>query len=177
MSSDLQFLASLLKSRNTVDGKIANIIGRPTHLQDVGEYIASAIFGLALDDSASHKGSSGRFTHGPLAGHSVDIQWYVRRDGELNIKPDALPDYYLVLAGPKSGVATMRSLANPWIIESVFLFDAHKLNEVLRERNVKIGAATSVIGVLWDRAEIFPRQVNNLLLLSEEQRSLLALFR
>jgi hypothetical protein len=71
----------------------------------------------------------------------------------------------------------MRSLANPWIIESVFLFDAHKLNEVLRERNVKIGPATSVIGVLWDRAEIFPRQVNNMLLLSEEQRSLLALFR
>ena len=71
----------------------------------------------------------------------------------------------------------MRSLANPWTIESVFLFDAHKLVEVLRERNVKIGAATSVIAVLWDRAEIYPRQVNNLLLLSEEQRSLLALFR
>jgi len=177
MSSDLQFLASLLKSRNTVDGKIANIIGRPTHLQDVGEHIASAIFGIALEESASHKDSYGRFTYGPLAGHNVDIQWYVRRDGELNIKADALPDYYLVLAGPKSGVATMRSLANPWTIESVFLFDAHKLVEVLRERNVKIGAATSVIGVLWDRAEIYPRQVNNLLLLSEEQRTLLALFR
>src|SRR5215469_2467889 len=177
MNNDLQFLASLVKSRNTVDGKIANIIGRPTHLQEVGEYIASAIFGIALDDAASRKGSSGRFIHGPLAGHSVDIQWYIKRDGELNIKPDAPPDYYLVLAGPKSGVATMRSLANPWIIESVFLFDAHKLVEVLRERNVKIGAATSVIGVLWDRAEIYPRQVNNLLLLSGDQRSLLDLFR
>src|SRR5215471_6408272 len=173
MSSDLQFLASLLKSRNTIEGKIANIIGRPTHLQDVGEYIASAIFGIVLDDAVLHKGSSGHFTHGPLAGHRVDIQWYIRRDGELNIKPDELPDYYLVLAGPKSGVATMRSLANPWIIESVFLFDAHKLIEVLRERNVKIGAATSVISVLWDRAEIFPRQVNNLLFLSGDQRSLL----
>jgi hypothetical protein len=177
MNSDLQFLASLVKSRNTVDAKIANIIGRPTHLQDLGEFIAEAIFGIALAESASHKDSNGRFTYGPLAGHSVDIQWYIRRDGEMNIKPDSLPDYYLVLAGPKSGVATMRSLANPWTIESVFLFDAHKLVEVLRERNVKIGAATSVIGVLWDRAEIFPRQVNNLLLLSEEQRSQLTLFR
>jgi len=177
MSGDLQFLASLLKSRNTVDSKIANIIGRPTHVQDVGEYIASVIFGIAIEESAPHKDSSGRFTHGSLAGRNVDVQWYIRRDGELNIKPDALPDYYLVLAGPKSGVASIRNLANPWTIESVFLFDAHKLVEVLRERNVKIGAATSVIGVLWDRAEIYPRQVNNMLMLSEEQRTLLTLFR
>ena len=170
MNSDLQFLASLLKSRNTVDGKIANII-------KVIEVSLTTAERTQLDESVSHKDSNGRFTYGPLAGHSVDIQWYIRRDGELNIKPDSLPDYYLVLAGPKSGVATMRSLANPWTIESVFLFDAHKLVEVLRERNVKIGGATSVIAVLWDRAEIYPRQVNNLLLLSEEQRSLLALFR
>jgi hypothetical protein len=177
MSSDLQFLASLLKSRATVDSKIANIIGRPTHVQDVGEYIASVIFGIAIEEPTPHKAGSGRFTHGPLAGRNVDIQWYIRRDGELNIKPDVLPDYYLVLAGPKSGVASIRNLANPWTIESVFLFDARKLVEVLRERNVKIGAATSVIGVLWDRAEIYPRQVNNMLMLSEEQRTLLALFR
>ncbi len=176
MSGDLQFLGSLLKSRNTVDSKIANIIGRPTHVQDVGEYIASVIFGIAIEEPTPHKGSSGRFTHGPLAGRNVDVQWYIRRDGELNIKPDALPDYYLVLAGPKSGVVSIRNLANPWTIESVFLFDAHKLVEVLRERNVKIGAATSVIGVLWDRAEIYPRQVNNMLMLSEEQRTLLNLF-
>ncbi len=174
--SDLPFLASLLKSRNTVDSKIANIIGRPTHLQEVGEYIASVIFGIVLEDSATQKGSSGYVTRGPLAGRYVDIQWYIKRDGELNIKPDTLPDYYLILAGPKSGVVSIRSLANPWTIESVFLFGAHKLVEVLHERNVKIGAATSVIGVLWDRAEIYPRQTNNTLILSDEQRSLLALF-
>jgi len=177
MSGDLQFLASLLKSRNTVDSKIANIIGRPTHVQDVGEFIASVIFGIAIEELSQQKGSSGRFTHGPFAGRNVDVQWYIKRDGELNIKPDALPDYYLVLAGPKSGVASIRNLASSWTIESVFLFDAHKLVEVLRERNVKIGAATSVIGVLWDRAEIYPRQVNNMLMLSGEQRTLLALFR
>ncbi len=177
MSGDLQFLASLLKSRNTVDSKIANIIGHPTHVQDVGEYIASVIFGIAIEEPTPQKGSSGRYTHGPLAGRNVDVQWYIRRDGELNIKLDALPDYYLVLAGPKSGVASIRNLANPWTIESVFLFDAHKLVEVLRERNVKIGTTTSVIGVLWDRAEIYPKQVNNMLMLSEEQRTLLALFR
>jgi hypothetical protein len=82
-----------------------------------------------------------------------------------------------VLTGPKSGVASIRNLANPWTIESVFFFDAHKLVEVLHERNVKIGAATSVISVLWDRAEIYPRQINKTLILSEEQRSLLDLFR
>jgi hypothetical protein len=48
MSSDLQFLASLLKSRNTVDGKIANIIRRPTHLQDVGSTLPLPFSGLHL---------------------------------------------------------------------------------------------------------------------------------
>ena len=176
MSDDLQFLASLLKSRNTVDGKIANIIGRPTHLQDVGEYIASAVFGITLEESASHKDSYGHFTYGPLAGHSVDIQWYVRRDGELNIKPDALPDYYLVLAGPKSGVATMRSLANPWIIESVYLFNGQELLNALKERKVQIGGNTSVTGPLWERAEIYPVPRNAQLVLTDEERKLLFLF-
>jgi hypothetical protein len=74
---DLAFLASLLKSRNTIDIKIANIIGRPTHLQDVGEYIASVVFGIVLVDPATHKRSSGHFTRGLLTGSSVDIQWYV----------------------------------------------------------------------------------------------------
>jgi hypothetical protein len=46
----------------------------------------------------------------------------------------------------------------------------------LRERGVQIGTRTSVIGQLWDRAEIFPVQRNNRLMLSEEQRNLLTLF-
>lgn len=56
------------------------------------------------------------------------------------------------------------------------LFDAGELLTALRERGVQIGAHTSVIGQLWDRAEIFPVQRNPDLVLTEEQRRLLALF-
>ncbi len=171
--SDLPQLASLLKSRNVVDSKIATIIGRPMHLQDVGMYIASTIFGIALEPPDTETDIDGTFINGPLAGRSVAIQWHTRREGSLSLKTDTPIDYYLVLAGPKSSAP---SIYNPWIIEDIFLFDANHLLMALRERSVQIGTRTSVINELWDRAEIYPRQHNTTLLLSEEQRSLLALF-
>jgi len=171
--SDLSQLASLLKSRNTVDSKIAAIIGCPTHVQDVGAHIASAIFGIILEESASHDGSDGKFSRGPLAGRSVALQWYTKREGSLSLKTDTSIDYYLVLAGPKN---VPPSNFNPWVIESVFLFNAKQLLMALRERNVQIGTRTSVINALWDRAEIYPNQTNRTLVLSSEQRASLALF-
>ncbi len=68
------------------------------------------------------------------------------------------------------------TLANTWVIESVYLFDARELLTALHERSVQIGNRTSVIGQLWERAEIFPVQRNNRLVLSDEQRNLLYLF-
>lgn len=53
--SDLPQLASLLKSRNTIDSKIATLIGRPVQAQSAGEYIASVIFGIALEEPTPHK--------------------------------------------------------------------------------------------------------------------------
>jgi hypothetical protein len=170
---DLSWLASLIKSRNTIDSKIATQIGRPAQVGNVGEYIASKIFKIALDESGKHRGYDGRFTHGPLAGQSVDIQWHPKHDGQLNIKPDALPDYYLVLAGPE---ALPSSLANPWVIESVFLFNARELLNALKERGVQIGSGTSVTGPLWERAAIYPVARNNRFILSDEERRMLMLF-
>jgi hypothetical protein len=173
---NLPRLAELIKSRNTVDSNIAHLIGHSVNIGSVGDHIASTIFGITLIESAAHKEFAGIFSDEPLMGKSVDVQWHPRREGDLNIKTDPSPDYYLVFTGPKPGPGMPHGLVNPWIIESVFLFDAGELLSALRERGVQIGTRTSVIGQLWDRAEIFPVQRNNRLILSEEQRKLLSLF-
>ena len=174
---NLSRLAELLKARNTVEKNIANIIGRSVNTNNVGDTIAAAIFDIALSDPGYlYKSSDGRFLNGPLAGKSVAIEWYPRRDGQINLKIDAPIDYYLVLAGPKTSETLTQNYLNPWVIESVHLFDARELLAALRERGVQIGTGTSVIAELWDRAEIHPKQRNPTLELSEEQRRLLALF-
>lgn len=171
--SDLAWLASLVKSRNTIDGKLAAIIGRPAQAGNIGEYIASIIFRIALDEAGKRDGYDGRFTDGPLVGRTVDVQWHPRQDGLLNIRPEAVPDYYMVLAGPQ---AAPSGTANPWLIESIFLFNGHSLLTGLRERGVQIGSGTSVTGPLWERAEMYPVTRNTLLPLSDEQRKMLVLF-
>jgi hypothetical protein len=129
-----------------------------------------------LEESASQKGLDGRFTHGQLAGRSVNIKWYAKREGLLDVTPDALPDFYLVLAGPKSAASSSRGEDRPWVIENVYLFDAPQLVRRLRSRGVKIGIATSVRQQLWDEAEIYPTARNTRLILSNAQRKLLAHF-
>jgi len=46
----------------------------------------------------------------------------------------------------------------------------------LEERDLKIGIATSVRKKFWEDAEIYPRQRNKELILTEEQRKLLDMF-
>lgn len=173
MSSNLSWLASLLKSRNTIDGKVASLIGRSAQASNVGEYIAAQIFSIAMEEGGRPQGYDGRFTRGSLAGQSVDVQWHPRRDGLLNIKIEALPDYYLVLTGPERFTP---NFVNPWLIEKIYLFHAAELLNALRERGVQIGSGTSVTGPLWERSEIYPVPRNQRLLLSEEERQLLVLF-
>jgi hypothetical protein len=176
--NDLPQLASLLKSRNTIDSKIATLIGRSAQVQSVGEYIASVIFGIALAaaDTTTYKSSDGRFVHGPLVGQTVDIQWRIKHDGLLHLKTDTLPDYYIVFVGSKEATS-LHSLSIPWVIESVYLFHSGELLAALRERGVQLGTGTSITGPLWERAEIYPAQNNNRLVLSGEERAMLTLFR
>jgi hypothetical protein len=171
--SDLPWLASLIQSRNTIDNKIATLIGHTAQIGNVGEYIATIIFKIKLDEAGKNKGYDGHFTLGPLAGHSVDVQWRLKQDGQFNIKQDAFPDYYLILTGPE---ATTPAIASPWLIEKIFLFQSQELLNALRERGVQIGSSTSVTGPLWERAEIYPIPRNNRLVLSDEERKLLILF-
>ncbi len=71
--TDIEQLAELVRARNANEVAISRIIGRPAQIGHIGEYIASKIFGIELEDSAVHPGSDGRFIDGPLAGKSVNI--------------------------------------------------------------------------------------------------------
>ncbi len=91
---DLARLADLIRERNILEREITALVGRPAQIGHLGEYIASRIFPIVLEESASQRGVDGRFSAGRLTGRTVNIKWYSLRGGELDITPDALPDYY-----------------------------------------------------------------------------------
>jgi hypothetical protein len=169
-------LAALVKERNRVEVEIAAIINRPAQLGHVGEYIAAHIFDLTLHPSAANKGSDGHFNSGPVAGRSVNVKWYGKQEGLLDINLGGLPDYYLVLAGPRGAPVSSKGMARPWVINSVFLFDVPSLLQDLRAANVKIGIATSIRSAVWHAAEVYPVGRNATIPLSNAQRAQLMLF-
>ena len=173
---DLEKLAQAIKQKNFTDAEIASIIGRPAERGHVGEYIAAHIFDISLQQSASHKGIDGCFVGGNLKGKTVNVKWYAKMEGLLDLTPESLPDLYLVTTGPKAAAISSRGTTRPWLISYVYLFDAVRLVGELKRQGTKIGTATSVCGYLWELAEIYPEQRSGLLPLSDKQRELLALF-
>src|SRR5262245_57242332 len=119
MNDQLSCLAELLKRRNALECEITELIARPASIGHLGEFIASRIFNISLQHSASSKGIDGHFSDGTLRGRSVNIKWYAMREGLLDITPDFLPDYYLVLTGPRSPAVTSRGRSRPWSIDGV----------------------------------------------------------
>jgi len=172
----LSRLSQAVRLRNEAEQEIAQVIGRPGLIGHVGEYIASHIFGIALQESAAHKAIDGVFASGPLQGRTVNIEWYAKLESVLDVSPAAELDYYLVMTGPEAPGASSRGVTRPWLISYVFLFDARVLVAALRERGVQIGVATSVAKRLWEAAQIYPVQRNSDLVVSVEQRHLLGLF-
>ena len=152
--AQLAGLAGLVRSKNQADAQVAGFIGRPAITGHFGEFVAANLFGIALHDSAVEKGSDGRFVGGPLAGRSVEIKYYPKLEGILDIKVDGAPDYYLVLTGPRSGAASSRGMTLPWVIEGAYLFETASLVSRL---TAKAGVATSVRREFWQEAEIYPR--------------------
>jgi len=73
--NDLEKLASEIAKMNSVGNKISEITQRPATLGHTGEYIASKIFDIELEESASAKGIDGHFRSGSLAGKTVNIKW------------------------------------------------------------------------------------------------------
>jgi len=169
-------LAHLIQERNRVEAAMAAHIGRPAHSGHIGEFIASLVFDIELEQSATNKGSDGFFRSGPLADESVNIKFYPRHGGLLDINQDGIPDWFLVLGGPWTPAITSRGSSSPWVIEHVFLFRSTELLAHLKERGVKIGVATSIIRRQWDAAEVYPREANDALPLEEAQRDMLGLF-
>jgi len=173
---DLEQLAEIIKRRNTVDDEVMAITERPALIGHTGEYIASRVFDIKLEESAAHKAIDGVFRKGKIVGKTVNIKWYGKLEGVLDITPKTLPDFYLVFTGPKTAATSSRGLTRPWIIANVFLFDAYELIRDLQERNVKIGIATSIANKFWESAEIYPTQINDDLVVSEAQRKAISLF-
>jgi len=174
--SDLGRLAELLRQKNDIDGAIAAIIGRPALIGHVGEFIAASVFGISLHLAATNVGCDGRFHAGSLAGRSVNVKWYGKHEGLLDLSLKSPPDFYLVLAGPRSGAVSSRGGTRPWLIRHVFLFEAKALHQALAARGVKLGTATSVAATLWQAAEVYPTARNATLRTTTAQREARALF-
>jgi len=174
--AELRELATLLHKRNDIDKEISRIIGRPSTTGHIGEFIASEIFRIELESSATTKGIDGRFIEGPLKGKTVNIKWYGKQESILDINLDSLADYSLVITGPKSAPRTSRGTTRPLVISRVYLFDMTELVNILRQRGVKIGIATSVRKSSWENSEIYPNIANKKFELTEEQKRMLDLF-
>ena len=167
----------LLQQRNQIDERIARIVQRPMTAGHLGEWIASRVFDIELETSASSAAIDGRFRTGSLAGQTVNVKWYLKREGILDMSESDKLDNYLVLAGPASAAMTSRGGTRPWQIDNVYLFDARKLLAETVERGVKVGVATSVRNQQWRAAEIYPKQINQRLLVATSQAERLGLFR
>lgn len=174
--SGIERLAALIHERKQIDDQIAALLNRPADRGHIGEYIASRIFNIRLEKSANYKDLDGYFTEGALAGRSVNIKFYGKRENILDILPDGMCDYYLVMTGSRAAAMSSQGTTRPLEIKYVFLFDMLCLREALRLRDIKVGTATSVTSDQWQQAEIYPTQANPLLPLTSEQRSLLRLF-
>jgi hypothetical protein len=122
--------------RNSVDAEIAVITGRPMTSGHLGEWIASRVFDIELEPSAAATAIDGRFRSAPLAGRTVNVKWYLKREGLLDMSSSPVLDSYLVLTGPASAAASSRESTRPWSVDAVYLFDAHELHDeqAARER-------------------------------------------
>jgi hypothetical protein len=175
-ADSLTRVAALLRERNVIDGELAQLIQRPMTSGHLGEWIAEQVFDIALETSAVAAGIDGRFRSGPLQDRTVNIKWYLKREGLLDTTESTALDYYLVLTGPPSAAASSRGGIRPWCIQAVFLFDARQLRGEQITRGVKRGVASSVIKQQWATAEIYPSASNPLLAITSHQAAQLRLF-
>jgi hypothetical protein len=152
----LQTLAQLLRARNAIDAIIAKTIGRPMTAGHAGEWIAAQIFDIELESLAVAPAYDGHFRRAPLEGKTVNVKWYLKREGLLDMTSAATLDYYLVMTGPAGTAGSSKRTTRPWLIESVYLFDANQLMSDLQASGIQIGVATSVRQSRWKAAEIYP---------------------
>ena len=168
--------AALLRERNAIDAEMAGLMQRPMTSGHLGEWIAAQVFDIELESSAAAEGIDGRFRSGLLHDCSVNVKWYLKREGVLDTTESAILDYYLVLAGPPSGAVSSKGTTRPWCIQAVFLFDARQLRAEQTAQGVRRGVASSVTKQQWAAAEIYPSGTNPRLALTPQQAEQLSLF-
>ena len=173
---ELEKLADLLSEMNAIGEKISEITQRPATIGHTGEYIAAEIFDIELEESANAKGFDGHFKNGNLADMIVNIKWYSKLEYMLDINPEALPNFFLVMTGPKGQAVSSRGSIRPWLIDYVFLINAAELMIELNASGVKIGVATSVQKHVWQAAEIFPNKRSMVFRMSDDQMGKLLAF-
>ena len=169
-------VAELLARRNQIDAEIASVIGRPMTAGHLGEWIAARVFAIALEESATAPGIDGHFLSGPLVGKTVNVKWYLKDEGLLDIPTSDAPDVFLVLAGPRAAAVSSKGSHRPWIVETVYLIDTTALMTELGNSGVRIGAATSLRRAIWQAFEIYPNPTNTALPLDPDQRAMLSRF-
>jgi len=172
----MERLARLIQDRNKISEEIAGIIGRPALNGHIGEYIASKIFRIKLEASATSKGIDGFFIEGSLKGKSVNVKRYGKKENILDISTGTIADYYLVLTGDEGDLSGSKGRTRPLIISQVFLFNMRKLMPILRERGVRIGIATSVRKKDWNEAMIYPVQKSREIVIGDKSIKVLELF-
>jgi len=161
---------------NSIGEKISEITQRPATIGHTGEYIAAAIFDIELEEAANAKGIDGHFRSGTLAGRSVNAKWYGKLEYMLDINPSALPEFFLVMTGPKALNPISKGGIRPWLIDYVFLFNAAELMIELEARGVKIGIATSVRKHDFQDSEIYPNKRSMVYRMTDEQMGKLLAF-
>ncbi len=129
-----------------------------------------------MEGSATAKGIDGLLTTAPLAGRTVNVKWYLKREGILDVTRHPGLDYYLVMTGPAGAAVSSRGTSRPWLIEAVYLFGAAQILAELDARGVAVGTASSVRASQWTAAQVYPRTQRSPLQLSAEQAAALALF-
>lgn len=167
-------LAKAIARMNEAGAEIARIIEYPAERGHAGEYIAAAIFHIQLEEDKRKTGTDGCFAKGKLEGKTVNIKWYGKQEGLMDICTENGADFYLVMTGPRSPAKSARGETRPWLISYVFLFESQKLLPQLQ--HVKVGVATYLRRPLWEMAEVYPTPRSSELVLSDRQRSLLQLF-
>lgn len=96
----------------------------------LGEWNASQVFDIELETSAVAAAIDGRLRAGPLQGRNVNVKWYLKREGLIDMTESPALDYYLILAGRVSTAVSSSGGRRPWCIEAVYLFDAKQLSAV-----------------------------------------------
>ena len=160
--SKLDDLAELIVKRNIIDGNISKIIDRPAEKGHIFEYIASQLFPIKLNESASKGGDDGIFTDGDLNGKKVDIKYYAINEHSIDLNPKVDQDtYLLIFTGPYHPASNSKGKARPLCIDRIYLFNEKELCDQLGN-NFKIGAATSVKSEYWNGKEIYPENQLNI---------------